>query len=51
MSTITPAYTTGPHTTLSELICKKCGALLDAQVTMQGAEPLFDGRAPEGRDA
>ena len=49
MSKIGPAYTTGPKTTLSEIICTECGALLDAQVTMQGVEPLFDGQEPEGQ--
>jgi hypothetical protein len=43
MSKIGPAYTTGPQTTLSEMVCTECGALLDAQVTMHGAGPLFDG--------
>jgi N-methylhydantoinase B len=43
MSTIGTAYTTGPQTTLSEIMCKTCGALLDAQVTMLGVGPLFDG--------
>jgi N-methylhydantoinase B len=42
MSTIGPAYTTGPQTTLSEMICNTCGALLDTQVTMLEAGPLFD---------
>jgi hypothetical protein len=49
MSKIGPAYTTGPKTTLSEIICTECGALLDAQVTLQGVEPLFDGQEPEGQ--
>ena len=49
MSTIGPTYTTGPDTTLSEMICQECGALLDAQVTMRGSEPLFDGGGPQGR--
>jgi len=31
------------QTTLSEIVCMACGTLLDAQVTMQGAGPLFDG--------
>jgi N-methylhydantoinase B len=43
MSTIGPAYTTGAQTTLSEMVCTECGELMDAQVTMQGAAPLFDG--------
>ena len=42
MSTIGPAYTTGSQTTLSEMICNRCGALFDAQVTMLEAGPLFD---------
>jgi hypothetical protein len=46
MSTVGPAYTTGPQTTLSELICTQCGTLIDAQVTMQGAGPLLDGAPP-----
>jgi N-methylhydantoinase B len=43
MTTVGPAYTTGPQTTLSEMVCTQCGALLDAQVTMLGGAPLFDG--------
>jgi hypothetical protein len=49
MSTIGPAYTTGPQTTLSELVCKTCGVLLDAQVTMLGAGPVFDGPKRQGQ--
>jgi hypothetical protein len=51
MSTIARAYTTGPKTMLSEIVCRKCGALLDAQVTMQGAQPLFDGHGREGSES
>jgi N-methylhydantoinase B len=47
MSEIGPAYTTGPQTTLSEMVCTACGALLDAQVTMLEAAPLFDGPKSE----
>jgi hypothetical protein len=47
MSTIGPAYSIGPQTMLSEMVCKECGALLDAEVTMRGAEPLFDGPMPQ----
>jgi len=43
MSAIGPAYSTGPDTMLSEMICKECGALLDAQVTKRGAGLLLDG--------
>jgi N-methylhydantoinase B len=43
MSTVGPAYSTGPRTTLSEMICTECGALVDTQVTMQGAGLLLDG--------
>lgn len=49
MSRIGPAYTTGPRTMLSEIVCTGCGALLDAQVTMQGEEPLFDGAKDQQR--
>ena len=45
MSTIVPAYTTGPKAVLSEIVCPACGGLLDAQVTMLGADPLYDGRS------
>jgi N-methylhydantoinase B len=51
MSGIAPAYTVGPVTTLSEVSCGRCGALLDAQVTMQGKEPVFDGGAAQGARA
>jgi N-methylhydantoinase B len=47
MSSVGPAYTTGSKTFLSETVCPACGGLLDAQVTMQGAAPLYDGRAAE----
>jgi N-methylhydantoinase B len=40
LSTVAPAYTTGPQTTLTEIICKACGALLDTQVTMLERGPL-----------
>jgi hypothetical protein len=46
MTTIGRAYTTGPQTTLSEMVCPACGALLDAQVTMLESGPLFDGPQP-----
>ena len=46
---IVPSYTTGPLTTLSEIVCPQCGALLDAEVTMQGAGPLLNDQSPEGR--
>jgi hypothetical protein len=49
MSTIGSAYSTGPKTTLSEIICTECGALLDAQVTMQGAGLLLDGPQEVGQ--
>jgi N-methylhydantoinase B len=49
MSEIVPSYTTGPLTTLSEIVCPQCGALLDAEVTMQGAGPLLNDQSPEGR--
>jgi ribosomal protein S27E len=49
MSEIVPSYTTGPLTTLSEILCSKCGTLLDSQVTMQGAGPLLNDQSPEGR--
>jgi Hydantoinase B/oxoprolinase len=49
MSEIVPSYTTGPLTTLSEIVCSQCGALLDAEVTMQGAGPLLNDQSPEGR--
>jgi N-methylhydantoinase B len=49
MTTIGPAYTTGPRTTLSEMVCPTCGALLDAQVTMLESGPLFDGLQPAER--
>jgi hypothetical protein len=42
LSTVAPAYTTGPRATLTEIICKTCGALLDTQVTMLGAGPLCE---------
>jgi N-methylhydantoinase B len=38
-----PAYTSGPETLLAELVCTKCGALLDTEVTKVGMPPLFDG--------
>jgi hypothetical protein len=47
MSSVRPAYTTGPKTMLAEMICPECGALLDTQVTMQGAGPLRGGNMPE----
>jgi hypothetical protein len=33
-----------PYTAaLAEMVCKQCGSLLDSEVTMLGAPPLFDG--------
>jgi hypothetical protein len=29
------------------MVCTACGALIDAQVTMLGAAPLFDGAQSE----
>ena len=49
MSEIVPSYTTGPLTALAEIVCRRCGALLDTQVTMQGAGPLLNDQSPEGR--
>src|SRR5262245_50399947 len=43
MSSVGPAYTTGPKTMLAEMICPQCGTLLDTQVTMQGTGALLDG--------
>jgi N-methylhydantoinase B len=43
LSNIDDAYTTGPRAMLAEMICAECGGLLDAEVTLQGADPLFDG--------
>jgi N-methylhydantoinase B len=40
-------YTTGPRTILAEMICKECGALIDAEVTIAGAPALFDGATRE----
>ncbi len=45
MSSVGPAYSTGPDTMLTELVCVECGALLDAQVTKRGAGVLLDGQA------
>jgi hypothetical protein len=47
MSEIVPSYTTGPLTTLSEIVCPQCGALLDAEVTMQGVAPLLNDKSLE----
>jgi N-methylhydantoinase B len=49
MSAVAPAYTTGPKTYLSEIVCTECGGLLDTQVTMQGVGPLLDSCAPQGQ--
>ena len=43
LSTVASTYTTGPQATLTEIICKSCGALLDTQVTMLETGPLWDG--------
>jgi N-methylhydantoinase B len=43
LSEIDGCYTSGPKTTLAELVCIRCGGSLDAEVTLMGAKPLFDG--------
>lgn len=45
MSSIGPAYSTGPDTMLAEMVCVECGALIDAQVTKRGSGVLLDGPA------
>ncbi len=45
MSSIGPAYSTGPDTMLAELACAECGTLLDTQVTKRGENVLLDGQA------
>jgi hypothetical protein len=43
LSEIDGCYTSGPKTMLAELVCIRCGGSLDAEVTLMGAKPLFDG--------
>jgi hypothetical protein len=40
---IDESYTTAATAVLAELVCAGCGALLDSEVTKDGAPPLFDG--------
>jgi N-methylhydantoinase B len=43
LSGIDGCYTSGPETVLAEMVCSRCGGSLDAEVTLMGAKPLFDG--------
>jgi N-methylhydantoinase B len=47
LSDIDGSYTSGATAMLAEMVCKECGSLLDAEVTMLGAPPLFDGATIE----
>jgi N-methylhydantoinase B len=43
LSDVDRSYTSGREAMLAEMICTKCGALLDSEVTKLGEPPLFDG--------
>ena len=47
LSEIDGSYTSGTTAMLAEMVCQQCGSLLDSEVTMLGAPPLFDGATIE----